>query len=184
MNKYSPKGKKQNAVKQHKTYEVKKKINQSLKKKKVEDKTLYFKQLLETKFRRFEIRRYKSVNPTQESIKTKVAWSILLIINSISNRAVHLMTTKKALRKKSFLKLQKFRVAVQAISKFISLLKHVKKTRALKFLREKFPSKYFRWRNLNTQTKRKTLVNFCESTATKSMMFSLMANWNFKVLYT
>lgn len=184
MNKYSPKEKKQKVLKQHKTYEVKKMINQSLKKKQIEEKTRYFKQLLETKFRRFEIRKYKSVNTTQESIKIKAAWIILLLTSSISNRVNHLMGIKKALKMKNFLKLRKFRFLVLIISKFLGLLKRVKQARALNFIKNCFPSKYFKWRNLNTKNKRQTLIKFCESAITKSMMFSLMVNWNFKVLYT
>lgn len=62
MNQHLPSQRIQKVQKQHKTYEAQKMINQSLKKQKIEEKTRYFKELIESKFRRYEIRKYKSVN--------------------------------------------------------------------------------------------------------------------------
>ena len=78
-------------------------------------------------------------------------------------------------------KWKKAKVKIWSLVRFVCLLKSLRKTSALKVIGNKFPSVHVNWKNITRTTKLCVLVNFCETSLTEKLVYSLMGFWRFKV---
>ena len=118
-----------------------------------------FKELLDNKFRRFEIRKNKSVILNQENIKAKISWTCLLIIAAVSGKVRKSVQVKKFLKKKNFNKWKVIRRFIRSYVQFLKIFKLVRERFALALIRRKLGKYAKDWVRIMKALKRKAIFN-------------------------
>jgi hypothetical protein len=78
-------------------------------------------------------------------------------------------------------KWNKAKAKIWSLVRFVCLLKRLRKSSALKVIGKKFPLVHMNWKNITKATKLCVLVNFCETSLTEKLIYSLMGFWRYKV---
>jgi hypothetical protein len=126
------------------------------------DRYSNFKELLDKKFRRFEINQHKIVFFIQENFKAKTSWAVLLIVSCVSFRLARKTCLLKLLKSKNFNKWRTLRRFFATFVKFVKLLQNVREKFALIVIRRTFPAFVRDWVKVIKGIKKKALCSCVE----------------------
>ena len=123
------------------------------------DRVSNFKELIDNKLRRFEIRKNKTVIERQENIKSKISWTCLLIVAAVSGKIRKTVYVKKFLRVKNSKKWKVIRRFLRSYVQFLKIFRLIRERFALALIKRKLAKYVKDWVRIMKGLKRKAVFN-------------------------